>query len=378
MTASGDPRKMAPVETLREPRSAARGPAAITFYLVLVVALGITLRVLAPFFSVVLLALAAAGLVHPGFRRLTRFLGGRRRVAALLVCALLVAAVLVPLFLTGQALSREALGFYDMTTQQLADRSLLDVLQERRDVLDRLNRLTEPFGLELTPQGVYDSLASTGVRLGAFFYRQGVSIAKGLIRLFFGVFFWLLVLYYLLVDGDRVLKWFLEVIPLPAEQQALMRRRFTEMAGSLVIGNGLAGVVQGVIGGLMFALLGLPGPVLWGVVMAVLAFIPVVGISLVYLPAAAILLIAGKTSQALALLVVLATVATAVEYFAKPALVGRRAHLHPLLVFLSLLGGIDAFGAVGLVVGPLMMTGFLTLVGIYRESYRVRQPVTLS
>jgi predicted PurR-regulated permease PerM len=366
------------VATVREPRPAPRGPVAITFYLVLAVALGITLRILAPFFAVILLSLAAAGLVHPGYRRLTLVLGGRQRMAALLVCALLVAAVLVPMFLTGQAVSREALGFYDMTTQQLADRSLLDLLQERRDVLDRLNRLTEAFGLVLTPQRVYDSLASTGVRLGAFFYRQGVSIAKGLIRLFFGVFFWLLVLYYLLVDGDRVLEWFLDVVPLPAEQQAVVRRRFTEMAGSLVIGNGLAGVVQGVVGGMMFAMLGLPGPVLWGVVMGILAFIPVVGISLIYLPAAAILLIAGETSKAMVLLVVLAAVATMVEYIAKPALVGRRAHLHPLLVFLSLLGGIDAFGAVGLVVGPLMMTGFVTLVGIYRESYRVRPPITLS
>ncbi len=366
------------METAREPRPAARGPVAITFFVVLAIALGITLRILAPFFAVILLSLAAAGLLHPGYRRLTRLLGGRRRVAALLVCALLVAAVMVPMFLTGQAVSREALGFYSMTTQQLADRSLLDLLQERRDALDRLSRLTEAFGVTLTPQKVYDSLASAGVRLGAFFYRQGVSIAKGLIQLFFGVLFWLLVLYYLLVDGERVLEWVLDVVPLPAEQQALVRRRFTEMAGSLVIGNGLAGIIQGVVGGIMFALLGLPGPVLWGVAMGVLAFIPVVGISLIYLPAGAILMFAGQTTQAAVLVAVLAAVATMVEYFAKPALVGRRAHLHPLLVLLSLLGGIDAFGAVGLVVGPLMMTGFVTLVGIYRESYRVRPPITLS
>jgi len=334
---------MASVETSREPRSPSRGPSAVTFYLVLAVALGIILRILIPFFAVILLSLAAAGLVHPAWRRLTRLVGGRATVAALLVCALLVAAVLVPMFLTGQAVSREALGFYDMTTQQLADRSLLDLLQERRDVLDRLNRLTEAFGVVLTPQKIYESLASTGVRLGAFFYRQGVSIAKGLIRLFFGVFFWLLILYYLLVDGDRLREWFLDVVPMPADQQALVRRRFTEMAGSLVIGNGLAGVVQGVAGGLMFALLGLPGPVLWGVVMGILAFIPVVGISLIFLPAAAILLVAGETTKAVVLLAVLMSVATLVEYVAKPALVGRRAHLHPLLVFLSLLGGIDAW-----------------------------------
>lgn len=342
----------------------------MVFYGLLALAVAVTLRILWPFLAVIVLALAAVGLLHPLHRRLARLLGGRGRVAALLVCVLLVAAVLVPLFLTGEAVSQEALGFYEITTRQLAERGLLQLLEERRDLLDRLNRLTSPFGLQLTPGGVYEQLAAVGVRLGAFFYRQGVSIAKGLVRLVFGVIFWLLIVYYLLVDGERLRLWFEDVLPIPAVQQGVVRRRFTEMAGSLLIGNGLAGVVQGVAGGLMFAALGLPGPVLWGVVMAILAFIPIIGISLVYIPAAVILLVAGETGRAVLLLAVLASLATVVEYFAKPALVGRRAHLHTLLVFLSLLGGIDAFGAVGILIGPLLMTGFVTLVGIYRDSYR--------
>jgi predicted PurR-regulated permease PerM len=172
------------------------------------------------------------------------------------------------------------------------------------------------------------------------------------------------------VDGDALLAWFLDTLPLPAEQQALVCHRFTDMASSLVIGNGLAGLIQGVVGGLFFAIIGIPGPVLWGVVMAILAFIPVIGISFVYIPAAVILVIAGETSKALLVLLPLMALATVVEYWLKPMLVGRRAQMHTLLVFLSLLGGLDAFGPVGILLGPLMMTAFLTLVTIYREHYR--------
>ena len=159
-------------------------------------------------------------------------------------------------------------------------------------------------------------------------------------------------------------------MPLPVDEQHLVAHRFMDMASSLVVGNGVAAVIQGIAGGLTFFALGLHGAVLWGVVMAILAFIPVVGISLVFIPFTVLLLFAGETSRALLLFVPLAVIATLVEYWLKPLLVGRRAQMHTLLVFLSLIGGAVVFGPVGLLLGPLMMTLFLTLAWIYRERYR--------
>jgi predicted PurR-regulated permease PerM len=195
-------------------------------------------------------------------------------------------------------------------------------------------------------------------------------MAGHLLRFVLGFVFWVLVVYYLLLDGTRLREWFLRTVPLPRDQQDLVIHRFMDMASSIVFGNGVAGLIQGVAGGLLFFALGLPGPVLWGVVMAILAFIPVIGISLVYIPAALLLLLAGDTGKALAVLIPLAALATVVEYWLKPLMVGRRSQVHTLLVFLSMIGGIDAFGAVGLLLGPLMMTAFLTLVSIFQERYR--------
>jgi predicted PurR-regulated permease PerM len=179
-----------------------------------------------------------------------------------------------------------------------------------------------------------------------------------------------LILYYLLVDGPLFRAWLEDTLPLPADEQRLVADRFMDMASSLVIGNGVAALIQGIAGGMVFALLGLHAAVLWGVVMADLAFIPVVGISLIYIPFSAVLLAAGETGRAAALFIPLAIVATIVEYWLKPLLVGRRAQMHTLLVFLSLIGGAVVFGAVGLLLGPLMMTALLTLTSIYRERYR--------
>lgn len=340
-----------------------------TFLVAFLVVLLLTVRTLASFLGVLLLAIVTAALLNPVYKRVTRRLKGHRHVAAIAVCLVLMLAVVVPLFFTAQAVSKEALGFYQLTTQQLAQRSLLEVLQGHREGIERLNDYLALVGIRLTPEKVYDRIATLGVQLGGFFYRQGVSMAKGLVRLVFGFFFWLLSVYYLLVDGPSATAFIEETLPLPRAQQRQLFEHFTSMSGSLVIGNGLAGLLQGLAGGIVFSILGLPGPVLWGVVMAVLAFIPIVGISLVYIPVSLILLLSGSTSRALLLFIPLAVIATIVEYWLKPALVGRRMQLHILLVFLSLLGGLDAFGPIGLLLGPLILTALVTLLSIYRECY---------
>ncbi len=290
-------------------------------------------------------------------------------MAGVVICLILLVVLLVPLFVIAQEVSQEALGIYELSTTQLTEGRLRSLLEERQDQIEDANRLMEPLGFELTTDRVYDLVATSGVRIGGFFYKQGVSLAKHLLRFVFGFIFWVLILYYLLVDGRRFAGWFEDSLPLPADEQRLVAHRFMDMASSLVIGNGVAAVIQGVLGGLVFSILGLHGAVLWGVVMAILAFIPVVGISLVFVPFSMILLLAGETSRAVWLFVPLALVATVVEYWLKPLLVGRRAQMHTLLVFLSLIGGAMVFGAVGLLLGPLMMTAFLTLAGIYRERY---------
>jgi predicted PurR-regulated permease PerM len=357
-----------PVQT---PSSKGRQRAAwISLLVAIGVCLAVVLLVLAPFSSVILLAVVAAGLIRPSYRRLVAVLNGHRHTAAVIICVLLLVGLMVPLFLIAQEVSKEALGIYEISTTQLTEGGLRDMLEQRQDRIDQVNRLLEPFGTTLTVDRVSDLLGTVGLRIGGFFYKQGVSLAGHLVRFVFGFVFWVVIVYYLLVDGRLLGQWVEETLPLPIDEQRMVAGRFMDMASSLVVGNGVAAVIQGVAGAVAFSVLGLHGAILWGVVMALLAFIPVVGISLIFIPFTIILLFAGETGRAVMLFVPLAVVATVVEYWLKPLLVGRRAQMHTLLVFLSLIGGAMAFGAVGLLLGPLAMTAFLTLTGIYRERYR--------
>jgi predicted PurR-regulated permease PerM len=342
----------------------------IALLIALLLSLLVVLRILAVFASVIFMALVAAGLLSQPFRKLAALLNGRRRIAAGLICLGLVLGLMVPSAWLAIEVSRETLGFYKLSTDQLSEHTLRDAIAARQEDLDRFNRLLAPFGRTVTADEIVQRISAAAAGVGRFFYRQGVSIATGLVRFVIGFLIWVLTLYFLLVDGRAVRHWFRGVIPLAADEQDLLRARFMDMAGSLVIGNGVAGLIQGVGGGLVFYLLDLQGPVLWGVVMAILGWIPVIGISAVYIPAWVILMLAGEPGRAFAVLIPLTVLATVSESILKPVMVGRRTQLPTLLVFFALIGGFDAFGPVGLIVGPMIMTVFLTLVEIYRDRYQ--------
>ena len=146
--------------------------------------------------------------------------------------------------------------------------------------------------------------------------------------------------------------------------------KFKEMAGAVLVVNGISGIIQGVVGGCVFAFFGFRSPVLWGVMMAFFAFLPIVGIGIVFVPTALWVMFEGSVTGGVALLVVYIVLSGGVEYLFKPAVVGKRIKMHTLLVFLGIIGGLQLFGILGIIYGPLVITFFLTLSDIYNKSYK--------
>ena len=177
-------------------------------------------------------------------------------------------------------------------------------------------------------------------------------------------------IYFLLIEYHRLTGFLLKLSPLPESQNRLLIDRFSSIAGTILIGNGLSGIIQGVAGGLLFTALGLVSPVLWGVVLAILAFLPILGIGLVLLPAALILFLKGAIWQALVILGFYLLLTVIVEYGFKPKFVGAKEQLPPLLVLLSIIGGMSLTGVMGIIYGPVAVTAFLTLSDMYVREYQ--------
>jgi predicted PurR-regulated permease PerM len=183
-------------------------------------------------------------------------------------------------------------------------------------------------------------------------------------------FLMLLVIYYLLIDGDRLITFIVDLSPLPDDQEQKLIKKFKDMAGAILVGNGLCGLIQGILGGAVFYFLGLKSPFLWGVIMGILAFLPIIGIGAVLVPTSIYLFLTGRAGAGIFLIIFYVLLSGGIEYIFKPKLVGHRVKMHTLLVFFSIIGGLKLFGILGIIYGPLVVTAFLTLTDIYHASYQ--------
>lgn len=237
-------------------------------------------------------------------------------------------------------------------------------------IVEKINPILANFGLTITGDEINKAIAELGRVVGLFLYDQARSMTTNLLNVVVNFFFMILIIFYLLIDSHRLASFIIELSPLPDDQDEKLIQKFKDMAGAILIGNGLGGIIQGALGGAVFAMFGFKSPFLWGVIMALMAFLPIVGIGIVFIPASIYLFLYGRFAAGIFFIVFYVLLSGGIEYFFKPKLVGKRVQMHTLLVFLSIIGGLKLFGILGIIYGPLVVTAFLTLSDIYESSYR--------
>ncbi len=320
-----------------------------------------------PFLSTIAMAAVVTGLFNPLYRWFCRKIPAP--AASLVTCAIVFIVVFVPISFVVGILAGEALELYEMGRNTAVNTQVQQLFSDNM-LLERLNRLLDGFGLNVTGADINRALSELGKTVGYYLYRQANTVATNILRFLAHFFFMLIIAFYLLMDGRRLLDFLTDLSPLPNDQDDQLIRKFKDMAGAILIGNGLGGIVQGILGGGLFAVFGLKSPILWGVIMGLLAFLPIVGIGFVILPAAVFLMLKGNWGAGCFFIAFWAVVSFSVEYVLKPKLVGSQVQMHTLLVFLSILGGLRLFGILGIIYGPLVVTAFLTLTDMYHSSYQ--------
>ncbi|MEO7706473.1 MAG: AI-2E family transporter, partial [Thermoflexales bacterium] len=174
-------------------------------------------------------------------------------------------------------------------------------------------------------------------------------------------------LFYFVRDKYRILRVLEQSVPLSPRESEQVGNNIRDTLGAVVFGTLAVAVVQGTLGGLMFWWLGLPAPILWGAVMAILAILPLFGAALIWVPAAAYLAINGEWDKALLLTAWGTLVVGLIDNLLYPLLVKNRLRIHTVPVFISVLGGVFAFGASGFVLGPLVLAVAMALIDIWRR-----------
>ena len=337
------------------------------FFVIFIISILLLGWVLWPFWQLLILAFLLAGIFRPIYSWQLRWMSPW--LASILTCILITLIVFVPLTFCIGALSTETLNLYQLLKNTNVLLKLQEFIQNNTLMLEAQEVLSG-WGINFDPNDLTGTLSKIGGTIGLFIYNQASVWAGNIMS--FGLQFCILILvvYFLLIDIDNLLVFMVKLSPLPDDQDQLLVKKFMEISGAILVVNGISGLFQGMLGGIYFSILGLKSPVLWGSVMAVLAFLPIFGIGLVLIPTSIILLIGGNPGQAMLTFAFYLFLSLTVEYLLKPKFVGDQVKMHTLLVFLSILGGMSVFGILGIIYGPLIVTAFLTLSDLYMNVYR--------
>jgi predicted PurR-regulated permease PerM len=315
-------------------------------------------RMLEPFLSVVIWASVLAILFFPAHRVIRRLV--RPRALASLLSVLLVGVTVIgPLVFVSSALLGQLAQVADRTRQ---------ALDELRSDPERARQLEEHFQalrkeLDLDTLASSDQIQSAATALSQAILARSAGFVGGLLSILVSILFTVFTLFYLFRDGEAIAARLPDLLPLERHRAETVVRRAHEIITASVYGVLVIAILQGTFGGIMFALLGLPSPLVWGVVMVILACIPMVGSGLVWGPAVVYLAVSGSYTKAVVLTVWGLAVVGTIDNILRPRLVGSRTRMHELFVFFSVLGGLAAFGIVGLLLGPVILGVAIVFLG---------------
>lgn len=307
-----------------------------------------------PFAPAILTSATLAALVYPAYERLEEWVG-QRDVAALIGTTVLFFAILIPLVGLSLVLVDELRAGIRQLTLQISGPLAPE---------SAMRRWLETAGgyLGLEPEEVTAQLGQQMEQVPSLLADRTLSFLSGLGGWLLQAGVALFAIFYLLRDGRGIVKMLRWLIPLdPAYTDRLLRRTL-EVTYATMYGNVVVALVQGGLVGLAFWAAGVAAPVLWGTVVAVFALLPIVGAPFVWLPAAVILLLQGRTTEGIGLIAFGILVVGTVDNLLRAILVSGRAQLHPLIVFFSVLGAIFLFGAVGILIGPMLFVVCLSLI----------------
>jgi predicted PurR-regulated permease PerM len=319
-----------------------------------------------PFAKPIVFAAVLAIVLHPLHARVCRLVRNRN-AAALLSTTAVVLALIVPAVLVGRAISVELSDAYQSLSQKSADAGGLSpyfshLTQAPLAWIGRLIHVSQG-DLEAAIRGRLEQGIGFLLTFAAGVVGNLTALAVNLVIAFF-------VLFFLFRDGRRALRWTAAALPVRRDYTARLFRRVNETLMATVYGVLAVNIVQGSLTGLAFWFLGLPSPVLWGLVTMLTALVPAVGTTAVWVPASVLLAVSGHWGKGLILAAWGTAIVHPVDNIVRPYVIGGRLKLHTLYVFFGLLGGLEAFGVMGLFIGPVVFSLMLALIGILREEGR--------
>ena len=337
------------------------------FFVVLAALVGYgLLLVFQPFAGSLTWAIFLAFILYPAHRWLTRKLGGRTGASAGLLTAITPFVLLVPLALLGGIFANQAKGLvaYIKESNFHFDGATLANL-EQYPVIGPVARMARE-QLSVSGADIQEWLTNAAQTVLHNVAAISGGVALSALGALVGFFFMLFLLFFMLRDGRDMFVRAQRLIPVPAEHREQLFTHLASVTRGVFYGIGLTAIVQGILVSIGFAIAGLPSPVVFGVLAAILALLPAGGAAIVWIPGVLYLGATGRWGMATFLLIWGVIVSTS-DNFLRPVLVARYAPVSAFMVFVGVVGGIAAFGTIGIVVGPVFLALVAAIIDYFDE-----------
>jgi predicted PurR-regulated permease PerM len=329
----------------------------ISFFIIMLVVLILVILIIRPFIDILAFGIILTILFHPVFRWLTKKLKSETW-AAVATVVLIFLIILAPVLFFGNILVGESIELYNKFKSG-------DLVLSRDQIIQNLPPQAQNF-IENFTRDINGALE----RAASHAFESLSGILSNVTSFVISLFVLILTLYYLLRDGDRIKRFFMDLSPMADRQEDVLIGRIITAVNGVVKGSFLTALTQGVVATIGYFIFGIPEPIVWGLLTIIAALVPTVGTALVLVPAIVYLLITGRVPNAIGLTIWGAVAVGLIDNFLAPRFVGSRAKVHPLLVLLSVLGGLQFFGPIGFLLGPILMAIFVALVDMYRTDFK--------
>lgn len=323
-----------------------------------------------PFLTALISGAMIAYLSYPLYKKVVLYIKNKN-IASLIVAIFIVLLITLPFFIVLGVVSKEAYSTYTSISEHKLGTNFLKVVCKEESW--SICKSIKSFVGFLPEDNLDYYLQVTIEKITGFLIANISKFLASIPSILMNFFVMIFVVYYLLKDGEAIVARIENILPLKKSHKQHVLDKFHSVTYGVFYGNISIAILQGILGGIGFYLVGINSPVLWGFVMILFALIPYFGTAVIWLPASLNLVFIGYLQsdnlfivKGIAL-ILYGLFLSSVDNFLKPKLIGIKANVHPILVLIGVLGGLNLFGLIGLILGPVMLALLMTFVDIYEE-----------
>ncbi|MBI4141937.1 AI-2E family transporter, partial [Candidatus Woesearchaeota archaeon] len=331
----------------------------------------LSFAVIQPFLNALLSGVVISYVVQPAYKFLNKKLKSPN-LSAFIISLFIILLILTPLVLIIDNVAPEARYSYIRAKQKILSGELIDI--DCRGKASMLCTISGGIKKFVSDPEIKPQLQETLSRVTTYAIEKTSELFLSLPRILLNIFITFFVIFYLLKDGDALTEKVKRLLPLRKKHQEHIFNRLKDTTYAVLYGSIVVAIVQGALGALGFYIFGIASPVTWGLVMTIMALVPIVGTAIVWLPASLLVIGEGLTLQnnlvvwqGIGLFLYSFLIVGTIDNILKPRIIGERSGVHPILIMFGALGGLAIFGMIGFIIGPLILAIFSASIEIYEE-----------